>query len=184
MSDVLRAAVDTETTGLKPGFNEIVELAIVFFDDGFKPNGLRFVTQIKPMWPCNFSEEARKVNGIDPDKISDSLIPNIVRANFLEWKNNLLGDKKIIALGHNYSFDKGFLEVFLTKDLYDEHFHYNFEDSMILARALRSRGKLKTENCKLTTLAKYFGIPNDSSHSAYNDALVTLQVYKNLLSLI
>lgn len=184
MGKLLRAVVDTETTGLKPGFNEVIELGVVFFDDNFTPNGLKFVTQIKPVWPCNFHPKAREANGIDLDKINDNLTPNIVRANFLEWKNNLFGDAKIISLGHNYTFDKGFLEAFFTKDLYDEIFHYNFEDSMILARALKQKGKLKTENCKLETLAKYFGIPNERAHSAYNDAIVTLQVYKNLIDLI
>jgi DNA polymerase III epsilon subunit-like protein len=182
---MLRAVIDVETGGLKAGYHEILEMAIVFFNNDFSPiEGLKFVSYIKPT-RANVDLKALEVNRIDIDKISPSLTPNLVRTGFLEWKTSLFGNERIIPLGHNYAqFDQRFLEMFFTKDLYDSIFDYHYEDSMVLARALKAKGKLNVERTKLDVLAKHFNIINEKPHSAYFDALTCLAVYKNLINLI
>ena len=181
---MLKAVIDVETTGFKLGFNEIIQLAIVMFDNDFEPTGLQYVSYIRPNRPNNFHPNAKAANKIDIELINPNLNANVVRAGFLEWKANLFGKEKIFPLGHNFSFDKNFLELFLTADLYSAHFDYHFADSMVLARALQDKGKLKGSKVNLKALAETLGVVNENPHNAYYDALTTLKIYKELMKLL
>lgn len=180
---LVRMVTDSETTGLRAGYHEIIQLAFVVFDNDLEPTGQKFTSYVVPTRPYAFSEEAQRVNQIDISKIPSVLTPNIVRASFMEWVNNNFPDHKISPLGHNYTFDKRFYELFFTVDLYEKMFHHRFEDSMIVARFLKSAGKLKC-GAGLAKLCEEFNIVRRKEHDAYEDALATLKVYKKLIELI
>ena len=182
---MIPVAIDTETTGLVEGKHEIIQVAITCFNPDFKPTGIRFLSYIKPLRPELAHNEAMTINGLClSELIKEAPTPNQVRAALLNWKEELFGEEKLFPLGHNYSFDKGFLKLFL-KDLYDAMFHYKFRDTFILVQALRDAGILPdTVHTKLDQLCEYFKIPCHKAHDAYYDTVRTLEVYKNLIGLI
>lgn len=180
----MEAVVDIETTGLIKGVHEIVQIAIVPFVD-FKPVG-RFVTYMRPMKPHLASEEAFKVNGLTLEGLAQQPTPNQVRKLLLEWKDNCFPDDVIYPVGHNYAvFDSHFLELFLNKSIYDKIISYRCMDTCILARGLQKAGLIPKEiKMGLDPLSNYFGIDRSKAHDAYDDCLVTLQVYQKLTELL
>lgn len=181
---LVRMATDCETTGLKAGYHEILQLAFIAFDNDLNPTGHEFKSYVIPTRPYAFSKKAQEVNKIDLKDINPVLTPNLVRASFMEWFNNTFPDHKISALGHGYTFDKRFYELFFTEDIYEKLFHYRFEDSQISARLLKSAGLLDVKSVGLQSLCNYLGVERKKEHDAYEDALATLKVYKKLLGIL
>ena len=161
--------VDTETTGLDPNKDEILQIAIV---DG---NGkILFNEYIKPTktteWP-----QAQAINGISPEKVKKCKpLKKYKRKISRIFKNATQ------IIGYNLTFDLKFLEKNI--DIYTE--------SQILidlmpkfAKVFREphpfiKGEYKWQ--KLTTAAAFYNYKYDP-HNALNDVLATLHIANNLL---
>lgn len=182
---MIPVVIDTETTGLIESKHEIVQIAITCFNSSFNPTGLRFLSYVKPLRPELATNEAMTINGLSLiELIKEAPTPNQVRASLLNWKEELFGEEKLFPLGHNYSFDKGFLKLFL-KDIYDNMFHYKFRDTFILVQSMRDAGILpNTLHTKLDQLCDYFKISRHKMHDAYYDTICTLEIYKNLINIL
>jgi DNA polymerase III alpha subunit (gram-positive type) len=180
---MLRAAVDSETTGLAKGRDEIIEIAVIPFDEQYNPIG-RFCTLIKPLRGVN--PAALAVNKITESMLAGAPTPLQVRSAFMDWKYNILGDEKIELLGHNVTgFDRPFLDYFFTPDVTQELFSHRADDTMVLSRALKQAGLLPgLKSCGLIELVKYFNIVVVNEHRAYDDALASLMIWKHLLSIL
>jgi DNA polymerase III epsilon subunit-like protein len=188
--------IDIETTGLDPAWNEIVQIAIVPLDSNcqVRQDVSVFYINIKPEAPERADPEAMKVNklnladlvmnGHDCEKAKDLLI---------EWVGTLglpytkFGNrKKLIPLGQNYSFDKGFIEQWLGHALYSDLFHYHYRDTQIAAAYLNDYAAMHAEKVPfsktgLSWLAKKFNVTNTNHHDALNDCRVTAEIYRQLL---
>jgi DNA polymerase III epsilon subunit family exonuclease len=178
----IRAAIDIETTGFAKGSDEIIELAILPFNEQYTIIG-KFHTFIKPLRGLGFA--AQKVNGITEEMLIGAPTPLQVRSAFLDWKENILGEGKIELLGHNVcGFDRPFLDYFFSLDKANEIFSHRADDTMVLARGMKGAGLLKVEHTGLSDLCNYFHIVREKDHRAYDDAAAALKVWLALLKIL
>lgn len=94
--------IDTETTGLVPGRDKIVQISAIRFE-GFEPTEI-FTTYINP--DCSIPPEATKIHGITDDMVADSPKFEYILNSLEEF----LGASTLV--GHNLQFDLRFLRKF------------------------------------------------------------------------
>ena len=157
---------DVETTGFS-STDKIVDLAAIRFRSGQKVD--EFEALINPQIPIPF--HASKVHGITDAKVFDARIMDDVFPDFLEF----ISDDVLVA--HNATFDMRFLNR-VSECLYG----YSIENKVECTLQLSKNLVADTQNYKLETLAKHFGIQL-SPHRAYPDALATGSLYLQLLSM-
>lgn len=189
-------AIDCETTGLDSAWHEIWQIAIIPLDSTLMPRTdvLPLNMLIKPTYIERIDAEARKVggsrlveacvSGFDPEVAHDLLVEwiNKLKLPYTKWGT----PKRIIPLGHNYSFDKAFIEQWLGVDEYDRFFHYHYRDTMVAATYLNDKASFHGEQIpfmkvKLQWLATTLNIAVDRAHDALSDCHTTVQVYKRLI---
>lgn len=155
---------DTETTGLPPG-NAAVEIALKEIDESFNELN-RWYSLIDPE-DVPIHPEAFKIHGISRDMLVDAP----TKDEFVEF---ILGGKlegDVCLICHNVPFDRPLLSHIgnITHTI----------DTLEIARALIRN----SDNHKLQTLRKYFGIAEDKAHSAMGDVNILHQVLKKLIEL-
>ncbi len=166
-------ALDTETTGLDPADNDIVEISAVKFKN-FKPVSL-FTTLLKPSVPI--SEKASEISGITNEMVADS-------PSFSEIKSSLkdfIGDLPIVA--HNANFD--------VKFLHTSGFEFNkdtiFFDTLALSRehiTYCEKTKGKPASYKLGNICNTCGIYFDGAHRASSDALAAGLLFAHIVKFV
>ena len=176
--------VDTETTGLSPDNDEIIEVSAIKYNNGFVPSSC-FTTLTKPSG--HIPEQATAINHITDDMVADC-------RSFLEVAPSL---SEYIAgcnvCGHNLAFDLKFL--FCGGAELPQGVKYY--DTLALARrTLTKRGEKKydpesgkyedvadydVENHKLTTLCDYYDIQRSDAHRSLSDCLATGKLLKCLI---
>ena len=191
-------AIDCETTGLDCNYDEILQLAIVPLDSNIEQRKdiPPFVLFMKPEHPERIDPHALHVNKLKLDSIMEHGIDKITAEELFEKWIHGLGlpvtkygtPKKIIPLGQNYCFDKGFICAWLGDKLYNEYFDYHYVDTMITANYLNDRAAMRAETVpfskiNLTYLASTLKISHERAHDAVNDALTAAAVYKRMLSM-
>ena len=164
--------IDTETTGLDPDKDELLQVSIIdvdgnkLFDSYFKP--------------CVRSwDSAQTVNGISPEMVQDAprISEKVVELNCI-----LHGAERII--GYNTNFDLDFLEasgLSIPDDTIIIDVMADF--APIYGEYSEKHGGYKWQ--KLITAASYFDYDwNSRPHGAHNslaDCYATLYVYKKML---
>ncbi len=150
-------AIDTETTGLEPGKDELIEVAAVRFQG--KEVLDTWHSLLKPAGPL--PEAITRLTGITPQDLETApmfytLVPELAR---------FIGDDPLV--GHSVSFDVDFLAaqgLRLGNPRVD-----TFELSTLLLPELPDRS--------LISVARGLGIPYPQQHRALADAQVTRQVF-------
>lgn len=155
--------LDIETTGLSPGFDEIIEIGAA----KVTRNGIteEFERLIKPRRsiPAFITE----LTGI-----SDSTVKNAKRAKYvLSEFSDFLGDSFIV--GQNVNFDINFLYDSMLSNLHSP-LENDFADTMRLSRNIFP----KLSDHKLSTLKKAFKIKNTVAHRGLSDSLDTMKCYE------
>lgn len=161
------AVIDTETTGLSPKKDRIVEIAVVTLDSGFSEIS-RWHTLVNPGRPIPNSS----IHGISDAMVSDA--PTFAQI-YAELLAELHGK---VLLAHNAKFDADML-VAASDRLGDEDVFFPFVDSMRLARQVVPKGT----SCSLESLARHTRVRNQGAHSALGDALTTGKVLGKLFGL-
>lgn len=168
-SGAIFTAFDTETTGLKPEEEKILEIGAISFDKlGIRARYNVLINPQKKILP-----EVTRVNGIDDSMVSDKL-------TFAENAPHFLGFiKDSVLIAHNTPFDLGFvnneLKLAGMKPLENQA-----ADTLTLSRAmLPNLGKYN-----LQFLAKYFEINVVNAHRAEDDARVCMELFLKLLEMI
>lgn len=194
-------AIDTETTGLDDKWHEMWQLCILPLDSNFEPRQdvTPFYIEMCPQHPERIPWGEPFMRAMS-EKIEHATLhgfqPDVAYDLFMQWFDKLglpytRGGfrKKIIPLGHNYAFDRGFISNWLTAGIYNEHFDYHYKDTMIAAGFLNDIAAMHAEvvpysKIKLSWLAYKMGIEHKDSdaHDALQDAIVTAKVYKALCS--
>ena len=190
----LMAAIDLETTGVRAGYNEIIQIAVVPLDTDMKPlaDVRPFYTVVKPNHPERTSQSATAKHGLsigdlfttapDSEKIVDVLC---------EWFEGLRlpMNRSIIPLAHNWAFESSFLQAWLGVELKDKIFHAHARDSMITAIAINDKAVFAGDpapfgRVSLATLCRYFKIVNLNPHDALSDCLAEAELYRELLRML
>lgn len=176
--------LDTETTGVNPNKNFLIQLSYInTLDNQIKYNNDLFM---RPQYIEKFEIEQ---SVLDKNKITVEQIKNLE----LEEKQikvflddlTTSGNKYYLA-GYNVNFDIEFLKaVFARQNLNLHHyFNYLYLDVMQLVINLKLAGKINPENCKLGTILQYFDLIKDIStlHNAKQDIICTKLLYDFLIS--
>lgn len=165
-------AFDTETTGLNPVSDRIVEIGAVLFENGEAVHS--FHSLINAGVPI--SSGAAEVNHITERMILSAPLEAEVYPGLIRFMGNALHGGTIVC-AHNAKFDMDFLCNTLARLGYDSDIRYI--DTLSLSRKC-IKG---LENYKQTTVAEHFGIFNRSAHRASADAEVCGRILKELLKI-
>lgn len=192
MNGNLFCTVDTETTGLKAGFHDMLQLCILPLGPDIKPSKKIpfFELRIQPWRPENLDLEANTVNrGLYAECINTG-IERWAAVDLLErWfkKLNLPFMKKIIPLGCNYVFDRGFLVDFMGGyDNYSAIFRDDFRDVQACSRMINDLCDFHSEPMpfpkhNLSYLCNKLGVEHINKHDAIGDCVATTEVYRRLM---
>ncbi len=187
----LLCAIDTETTGSRPGFHDIIQIAVIPLDGMLEPDSQRlpFLLDLCPKRPqnaetgamdCNKRELAELVlKGVDADRAADL---------FVDWfEDQKLGfNKRIMPLGANWPFDKSMITEWLGPKTFELLFDSQYRDTMSTATFLNDLAAIRGlpfpyPKVSLSYLCNIFRIERTKSHDAVDDARVTAECYRNLL---
>lgn len=183
------AAIDLETTGVRPGYHEIIQIAVVPLDNKLVPTGNHFYTNVRPEYPERTEPEALRINGLVLEDLLEAPTQARVADMLYEWFETLKLPQtgRLIPLAHNYPFENSFLKAWIGTDELDRVFHYLPRDAQTYALALNDAAALigkeiPFESVGLKRLCEQFGIVNTKPHDALADSIAEAQVYKALLT--
>ena len=176
--------VDTETTGLTPRGNDIIEVSAIRYEAGFKPVSC-FTTLLRSRNPI--PPEASAVNSITDEMVKDQPYFSQVAASFSEYISGCN------IVGHNLSYDLKFLFC-CGAELPD---NVKYIDTLDLAKHTLTSPRSKqwdsdsgyavpvddydVEDFKLGTLCDYYGIVLQNAHRSLSDCLATGKVLERLI---
>jgi DNA polymerase III epsilon subunit family exonuclease len=163
MQNTVFVALDTETTGLQPGFHQLVEIgAIKFRGDEVLDE---YQTLINP--ERDIPEEVVQIHGIRSDMVADApRAPEVIPA-LIEF----IGDAPLLA--HNAPFDESFIS-FNLQSIGAEQPENPIYDTLIMTRKLFP--ELRSHS--LANLAVYLDIDEMPAHRAIADVITTIGIFK------
>lgn len=164
--------IDTETTGLDPMTNELLQVSII---DG---NGeIKYNSYIKPIFAKEW-KDAEAVNGITPEMVSMSPTIDMVASEITE----VISDAQII-IGYNNQFDMSFLQnsgIAIPKAAEQV-------DVMRLFAPIYGEWSEERHDYKFKSLsicAKYYGFDwsaiKQKAHNSLGDCYATLFCYEKI----
>lgn len=105
------AFVDVETTGVMPGYHEMVDIGIVMADVSGNEIG-RFFRRIMPEHPERAQERALQVNGFSVERWESegAVSPEKAVEGIIEFYGSTAKGKNVILCAYNVSFDNAFLD--------------------------------------------------------------------------
>ena len=164
--------VDLETTGASPKKGAaITEIGAVKVKNGqYLGNFESFVNPLTPI-----PEYITEMTGITDLMLANAPVIDEILPAFLEFAGS--ADETIIV-AHNAPFDLSFLKS-AAKELYLSWPKYKTLDTVTIARQVLS--KEDVPNCKLSTLAQFFGTITEPNHRALDDAKATTEILHGLI---
>ncbi len=162
-------AFDTETTGLDPDKDGIVELGAVVFEKGIPMES--FQSCVNP--GIRILAEVSALNHITNEMLATAPLEQDVYPKFMKFLGDAASGKTLIC-GHVVAFDLSFLCKVL--DQFDIKAAFRFVDTRELAAQIP-----ELEHHSLAATADYFEIPHEKAHSAKEDALTSGQILLKIL---
>lgn len=166
-------AVDVETGGFFAGRSCLLQIGAA------TASGARFEQKILPVPGMEMDRDALRVNGYDAEvwKKEGVELVTAVR-NFRDW---LVQQKKKtgawVPMGHNVSFDRGFLDWAQERVKVRLPLCYRYECSMSLMASLMRLGLIPSGSCSLDALCRLARLERPPVHDAMADAVAALQGY-------
>ena len=176
------AFLDVETTGLTPGFHEVVNVGIILADlEGNEK--ARMLLYIEPNYPERATPEALAINGYEPKLWRQMGAVPAVQAvdSIIAFYNTQANGKWILMVAYNAQFDASFLDhLFRVADKNIWTFqHYFALDVPSMAWILGYR------DLEANVLAKRFGTKGTSrvpiEHHGLGCADLNLRLYRVLM---
>lgn len=156
-------AIDIETTGLDPIYDEIIEIAALKIQNGSETD--RFHSLVNPK--CEIDEFIESLTGITNAMLEAAPDLEIVLPQFLEF----VGDN--VVVGHNVNFDVNFIYD-CAENLKLKLFTNNFVDTMRISRKLYADLKHHT----LADLIVTLGVGETVEHRALADCIQTKECFE------
>lgn len=176
--------IDTETTGLTPSRDDIIEISAIRLEKGFQPISC-FTTLLKPRG--EIPEKASRVNNITDEMVADKPSFSQIADSFSDYISGCN------ILGHNLGFDLKFIYAWGATIP-----NKKFYDTLSLARLTltssnrdvwnneekeyQSPDEYDVEDYKLTTLCDYYGIYRSDAHRSLSDCYATALLFENLIN--
>lgn len=176
--------VDTETTGVKPGGNDIIEVSAIKYGPDFTPISC-FTSLCKPRKPI--PADATEVNNITDEMVADAPPFALIASAFSEY---IAGCN---VVGHNLPFDLRFLYI-SGVELPPKAKYYDTLD--LVKKVLTKYGGKKYNHksgeyeevedwdvydYKLDTLCEYYDVYRSDAHRSLSDSYATALIFKNLI---
>ncbi len=191
ISGNLMVSVDLETTGVRAGYHDIIQIAIMPLDSSFRPlDGVRpFYTTVAPRKPERAEPMALIKNHLDlTDLVMNAPSSDRVVDLLIEWfeKLELPFGKRLVPMAHNWAFEQSFLSSWLGPAMMDDLFHFHARDSMLYAIGLNDKAESMGEaipfaRVSLGSLCNKLGIINTNPHDALADCMAGAELYRELL---
>jgi len=164
--------VDLETTGASPKKGAaITEIGAVKVKNGqYLGNFESFVNPLAPI-----PEYITEMTGITDLMLANAPVIDEILPAFLEFAGS---ENESIIVAHNAPFDLSFLKS-AAKELDLSWPKYKTLDTVTIARQVLS--KEDVPNCKLSTLAQFFGTVTEPNHRALDDAKATTEILHGLI---
>ena len=169
LSDVSFVVVDLETTGTRPGKDEITEIGAVRVRGGEVQAELSTFVSIDGSLPGHIS----RLTGIAPEDLVGAPSLGEVMSTFLEFSRGA------VLVAHNSRFDLGFLRAAAVATG-QQWPHSRSVCTLTLARRVLHRGETRTH--RLGELAAHLGASVTPNHRALQDARATVDVLHALIS--
>ncbi len=164
--------VDLETTGASPKKGAaITEIGAVRVRGGELIG--EFKTFVNPLAPI--PEYISEMTGITDLMLARAPVIDEVFPTFLEFVGS---HNESVLVAHNAPFDLSFLKS-AAKELDYPWPKYRSLDTVTVARQVLT--KEEVSDCKLGTLAQFFGTKTEPNHRALDDAKATVEVLHGLL---
>lgn len=187
MSNIL--FFDTETTGLNPDTDSVIQIAAQYYQNGRKVS--EFETKVAPYrkstglgaLATNKTTPAQMLQYPNPQSACDQFVAYITSLpGFNKWN-------KIIPAAHNATFDIRFLQNFLTVHGYrgwEDIFSHRVVDTAPIARFLIDAGAIDSKSASLGTVAEALGIERDEEkqHEAMYDTELCAKLYYTMIELV
>lgn len=160
-------AIDIETTGLDPHFDEIIELAAIRIQDGIETD--RFQSLVNP--ECEINEFIEDLTGITNAMLAEAPTLETALPQFLAFVG------KEVVVGHNVNFDINFLYD-RAEDLNLGPFSNDFVDTMRISRKLYPDLKHHT----LSSIIVELKVGEAVEHRALADCVQTQKCFEIMRS--
>ena len=164
--------VDLETTGASPKKGAaITEIGAVKVRSGeYLGNFESFVNPLTPI-----PEYITQMTGITDLMLAKAPVIDEILPAFLEFAGS---EAQTIIVAHNAPVDLSFLKS-AAKEIDLDWPNYKTLDTVTIARQVLS--KEDVPNCKLSTLAQFFGTKTEPNHRALDDAKATTEILHGLI---
>ncbi|MBC7952180.1 MAG: PAS domain-containing protein [Rhodospirillaceae bacterium] len=169
LSELTFVVFDTETTGLKPSENEIVQLGAVKVEHGRVLTAEGFERVVNPGRPIPI--DSIRFHGITDQMVRGKPPLEVVLRQF----KDLVGDG--VLVGHNAAFDLSFLDA--KRDQTGIALTNPVLDTLLLSLVAEPNA-----DPSLTALAGRLGVAVDLNHSALSDAMTTAEIWVRLMELL
>lgn len=169
LSEITFVVVDLETTGTRPGTDEITEIGAVRVRGGAVLAELSTFVSIEGPLPGHIS----RLTGINPGDLVGAPALAAVMSTFLEFSRGA------VLVAHNARFDLGFLRAAATAT---GHQWPDPPTVCTLALARRVLHRQETRGHRLAELAVHLGAGVAPNHRALQDARATVDVLHALIS--
>jgi DNA polymerase III epsilon subunit family exonuclease len=172
LSEATFVVVDLETSGAAPSTGAgITEIGAVKVRGGVVIG--EFETFVNP--GVQISQFITELTGITDEMLSNAPTIAQVFPSFIEF---LGPETENVLVAHNAPFDVGFLKAAAT------HLDYPWPNHHVVDTARLARYVLTKDdviNCKLVTLAEFFGATTSPTHRALDDARATVDVLHGII---
>ena len=180
-----RLVIDTETTGLSPRHNRTLTVGMLLVD--VEKDFLNILNSNHIFIRHSgghVNPAALKVNKINIEEHNKTAIEE---DEACEEINSFIDKNRLhdtTLLGHNFHFDKGFLNALFGKVGIIPKLHNEHDDTMRVWRGLKRERIVPFDlRSNLGTIANYFNIDYRKAHNALADCHITAKVYHEMLRL-
>ncbi|MEP1768374.1 MAG: 3'-5' exonuclease [Sulfitobacter sp.] len=171
LRDLTYVVFDTETTGLDPTKDEVVQLGAVRIVNGKIVTGEEFITYVNPA--MKIPKRSTDVHGITDAMVADAPAFGETCSRF----HSFAGDAVLVA--HNAGFDMAFLHKQAPQT--DIMFDQPVLDTVLMSAVVFGGSEVHTLDALCARLA--ITIPEDLRHTAMGDALATAQAVVAMLAI-
>lgn len=169
--------IDTETTGLDPATDALVQLAAIMLDPQSLAEQAAFSTLIRSQRPI--SAEAHAVHGLALEDLEAAPeLPSAISA-FAKF-----AEPSAVISGHNVGFDYAFLKSAYAQVGLEFPFDYHTLDIWSLSFFILGADGIELPKYNLDHLCSLYGIVRGPRHDAMEDVRASAQVLRHLFAAI